>query len=162
MAELADLVKVLQEQNSALLEAIKGGINVPSANSTSIPTFSAFNPTEELWKDYLARFQTFVAANSVAADKQAKVFLTNQTSVNYKLLSNLASQQQPPKEVNDLSMDEITEFMKGQFDPTLFVIRERFKFWSGMQRKPGETIQELAARIRHDAATCNFAAIKDP
>ena len=56
MAELADLVKVLQEQNSALLEAIKAGMNVPVANSTSIPKFSAFNPTEELWKDYLGLF----------------------------------------------------------------------------------------------------------
>ena len=137
-------------------------MNIPVANSTSIPKFSAFNPTEEPWKDCLAHFHTFVVANSITMDKQPKVFLTNLMSMTYKLLSNLASQQQPPQEVNDLSMDEIKEFMKSQFDPTLFVVRERFKFWSEMQRKPGETIQELAARIRHDAATCNFAAIKDP
>ena len=31
-----------------------------------------------------------------------------------------------------------------------------------MIRKPGETIHELAARIRQDAVTCEFAAIKDP
>lgn len=31
-----------------------------------------------------------------------------------------------------------------------------------MHRKPGETIPELAARICQDAATCDFAAIKDP
>ena len=31
-----------------------------------------------------------------------------------------------------------------------------------MQRKPGESLQELAARIRQDAATCDFASIKDP
>ena len=31
-----------------------------------------------------------------------------------------------------------------------------------MCRKPGESIQELAARIRQDAVTCDFAAIKDP
>ena len=31
-----------------------------------------------------------------------------------------------------------------------------------MQRKPGETVQELAARIRKDAATCDFLSIKDP
>ena len=52
--------------------------------------------------------------------------------------------------------------MKEQFDPKLFVVRERFKFWSDMQRKPGETLQELAARIRQDAATCDFPSIKDP
>ena len=52
--------------------------------------------------------------------------------------------------------------MKEQFDPKLFIIRERFKFWSVMQRKPGETLQELAARIRQDAATCDFPSIEDP
>ena len=31
-----------------------------------------------------------------------------------------------------------------------------------MQRKPGETVQELAARIRQDAVKCDFSAIKDP
>ena len=28
--------------------------------------------------------------------------------------------------------------------------------------KPGETVLELAARIRQAAATCNFSAIEDP
>ena len=52
--------------------------------------------------------------------------------------------------------------MKEQFDPKLCIVRERFKFWSDMQRKPGETLQELAARIRQDAATCDFPSIEDP
>ena len=43
-----------------------------------------------------------------------------------------------------------------------FVVRERFNFWSDMKRKPGETIPELACRIRQDAATCDFQSIKDP
>nr|KAG5686019.1 hypothetical protein BaRGS_010560 [Batillaria attramentaria] len=59
-------------------------------------------------------------------------------------------------------MDQIVEFMKEQFDPKLFIVRERFKFWSNMERKPGETLQELAARIRQDAATCDFPSIQDP
>ena len=52
--------------------------------------------------------------------------------------------------------------MKEQFDPKLFVVREGFKSWSDMQRKTGETLRELAARIRQDAATCAFPSIKDP
>ena len=40
--------------------------------------------------------------------------------------------------------------------------REGFKFWNDMQRKPGESLQELASRIRQDAVTCDFASIKDP
>ena len=59
-------------------------------------------------------------------------------------------------------MDQIIAYMKVQFDPTCFVIRERFKFWTTMQRRPGESIHELAVRIRRAAATCDFASIADP
>ena len=78
------------------------------------------------------------------------------------MLSNLSAQQEPPKSINNLTMTEIVDHMKLQFDPMRFVVRERFRFWSDMKRKPGETIQELAARIRQDAATCDFASIKNP
>eukprot|EP00731_Ephydatia_muelleri_P034369 Em0057g1a len=128
----------------------------------AIPNFVPFDSTTELWTDYWARFQTFIGANSVPVGKQAQVFLTNQSRVNYKLLSNLASQQSPPKDINDLSLEEIAEYMKGQFDPARYVVRERFKFWSAMDRKPGESVHELAARIRHDAVTCDFPSISDP
>ena len=52
--------------------------------------------------------------------------------------------------------------MQKQYDQKRFVVRECFKFWSSLNRKPGETIQELAARIRQEAATCNFSAIEGP
>ena len=44
----------------------------------------------------------------------------------------------------------------------LYIARERFKFWSDMRRKPGETVQELAARICQDSVTCDFPSIHDP
>ena len=128
----------------------------------AIPNFVPFDSTTELWTDYWARFQTFIGANSVPVGKLAQVFLTNQSRVNYKLLSNLASQQSQPKDINGLSLEEIAEYMKGQFDPAHYVVRERFKFWSAMDRKPGESVHELAARIRHDAVTCDFPSISDP
>jgi len=41
----------------------------------------------------------------------------------YKLLSNLAAQETPPpREINDLTMDQIVAYMKVQFDPTRFLI----------------------------------------
>jgi len=43
----------------------------------------------------------------------------------YKFLSNLAAQETPPRGINDLSMEQIVAYMKVQFDPTRFVIRER-------------------------------------
>ena len=126
------------------------------------PKFSTLDSTSEIWTDYYAGFTTFLAAHSIPTEKRPQVFLTNQTSTVYKLLSNLADQAEPPKNINDLTLDEIVNFMKDQYDPKKSVIRERFKFWSDMQRKPGETIHELAARIRQDAATCDFTSIRNP
>ena len=73
------------------------------------------------------------------------------------MLSNLAAQETPPKNINNLTMEQTKNYMKKQFDPKRFVVRERFRFWNEMERRPGESIQELATRIRHAAATCDFS-----
>jgi len=49
-----------------------------------------------------------------------------------------------------------------KYKPKIFIIRERYRFWSDITRKPGDTIPELAARIRHDVTTCDFTSIRDP
>ena len=155
-----------QEQMTMLQEQIKilqSSLNNPRENvPTPMASFQPFDSTSELWTDYLARFRTFVTANSIPDNKQAQIFLSNQSNSVYKMLSNLAAQQQPVKSIHELTMNDIQTFMAEQFDPKRFVVRERFKFWSDMKRKPGETIPELASRIRQDAATCDFQSIKDP
>ena len=153
--EHREQMTMLQEQQSSLNNPRE---NVP----TPMASFQPFDSTSELWTDYLARFRTFVTANSIPDNKQAQIFLTNQSNSVYKMLSNLAAQQQPVKSIHELTMNDIQTFMAEQFDPKRFVVRERFKFWSDMKRKPGETIPELASRIRQDAATCDFQSIKDP
>ena len=134
----------------------------PSPVAMPVPSFPAFDPMMELWKDYWARFQTFMLANSVPMERQPQVFLVNQSKATYSLISTMAAQMASPKAVNDLTMVEIQGFMDDQFDSKKFTVRERFKFWSEIRRKPGETVQELAARIRQEAAKCDFPAIKDP
>ena len=52
--------------------------------------------------------------------------------------------------------------MVEQFHPKRFIVHQRFKFWSVMDGKPGETIQELTARIRQAAVMCDFTSITDP
>jgi hypothetical protein len=37
---------------------------------------------------------------------------------------NLAAQQATPKDVNKLTLEEIIEFMKEQYDPKLYLVRE--------------------------------------
>merc|ERR1712213_85432 len=160
------------EQMAALMQMFKAPPTADSSAETrpvtastvtsAIPPFAAFDSTSELWPDYWTRFQTFLVANAVPDQRKPQVFLANQNVAIYRQLSTLATQLNPPKDINNLTMDEIVDFMKDQFDPKRFIVRERFKFWSDMQRKPGETLQELAARIRQDAATCDFTSIRDP
>ena len=143
-SETAQLIELLRQQletqrkqTETLVAALSsGGSTKPVPTVTNIPSFVPFDSSSELWHDYWARFQTFIGANSVPADKKAQVFLTNQSRVTYKLLFNLAAQQSPPKDVNALSMDEIVGYMKDQFDPTHYIVRERLKFWSDVRRKP--------------------------
>ena len=157
--EHQEQMTMLQEQ----LKILQSSLNNPRENvPTPMASFQPFDSTSELWTDYLARFRTFVTANSIPDNKQAQIFLTNQSNSVYKMLSNLAAQQQPVKSIHELTINDIQTFMAEQFDPKRFVVRERFKFWSDMKRKPGETIPELASRIRQDAATCDFQSIKDP
>ena len=165
--QMEEQMKQQKEQMMKMIDKMATGTGGTSAQGSTVttsvtPAFSPFDSTSELWTDYFARFITFVGAHSVPETRQAQVFLTNQSATVYKLLTNLASQETPSKAVNELTMNDIETYMKDQFDPKRFIVRERFKFWSDMQRKPGESIQELAARIRDDAATCDFRSIKDP
>ena len=132
----------MEELKTRLLPVSRG---LFPTSATGVPNFVPFNPHTELWKDFLARFYTFAAANSIPDEKLAQVFLTNQTTANYKLLTTLANQQTPPRRINELVMTDIVAFMETQYDPKKFVVRERFKFWSSSPRKPGENITELAA-----------------
>ena len=123
----------------ALLSAVDKTSTVASTSlQGATPSFVQFDPSSEFWTDCWARFCTFVSAHSVSNDRKAQIFLTNQSSITYKLLANLAS-----------------SIPSG-------LLYENVLFWSGMQCKPGESVLELAPRIRQAAATCNFTAIKDP
>lgn len=168
MADMKEFLQLFQQQmeeqrkqTEAFVTAITKGLD-RSTPKVSFPTFSPFDSTSELWTDYWARFQTFVAANAIPGNRVAQIFLTNPTKVTFKLLSNIASQQSPARDINELSIDAIAKFMRTQFDPTRYIVHERFKFWSDMKRRPGESILELAVRIHQDAVTCDFVSIRDP
>ncbi len=94
-----------QEMMKLLLGKSGGKETTIMATAAAIPSFPAFDPSTELWSDYWSRFQTFIGANSIPDSKIAQVFLTNQSKVVYKQLSDLASQQTPKQDVNNLNME---------------------------------------------------------
>ena len=113
-------LKQLERQESlhkAQMEALlSAGDKTNAVASTSlqgaISSFVQFDPSSELWTDYWAKFCTFVSAHSVSNVRKAQLFLTNQASTSHKLLSNLASQETPPKSINKLTMTEIETYTK--------------------------------------------------
>lgn len=150
-----------QRQERFMLDLLEKHGGAQALTSGAISKFEPFDPSEQLWKNYWDRFLTFSKAHSISDEKQAQIFLTNQTTHVYQMLSTLASQLNPAKNVNDLTIAEIKEFMETQYDAKRFIVRERYKFWSQPARKPGETVNELAARIRQKASTCDFPSITD-
>ncbi|KAG0694547.1 Maternal embryonic leucine zipper kinase [Chionoecetes opilio] len=109
MAEMGDFLKLMlqqqqqqmqqmmeqqqqqQQQMQAVIEAISSTKQGFVSTTSATPSYAPFDSTAELWMDYWARFCTFMGANSVCEEKQAQVFLTNQSSTVYKLLANLSA-----------------------------------------------------------------------
>ena len=179
MAELKDMVKMfgemmakqqnemVKQQNEFMVKQQNEMTKIFQAlletvHSTPPPKFEPFQPEKELFKEYLKRFETHMLVNSIPEVKAAQVFLVNQTPDIYKTLETLASQMFPPRNVNELVFDQIVAHMETTFNPMTFLVRERYKFWTNCRRNPGETIHELATKIRQAAATCDFASIRNP
>ena len=126
----------------------------------SIPKFTVFDATVELWKDYLAWFITFVGANSISVEKTAQVFLTSQSTTTYKLLGTVAGQQDPPKDINEFSMEDINAFMEQQDDPKCFVVWERFRFWSNMAAQTRRNSARACSKDTPRSCNLRFRFIK--
>ena len=158
MAELSqvELLQMLRQQNEALIRLTT--LTTPQYKSS----FEKFDENKEIITDYFERFTTFVLANSIPKEKHAQIFISNQSAEVHKLLSTICKQKDSALDVNALTIEEVYEMMVKQFDPAKFVISERYKFWSNTERKPGETIKELAARIRQEANKCKFENITNP
>ena len=155
MADIAKFLEAFSNQMETLVRSL-------TENSTAIPNFVSFEPTKELWSDYLSRFLTFVEANSIPTASIPHVFLTNQSPAVHKLLQTAAAQQSIPCDLNKLDFAEIQEVMFQNFNPKRFVVLERFRFWTEVKREPGESIQELAVKIKGVASTCDFTSIENP
>ena len=139
MAEAADFIKLMQkqqyeyrqqqEENKKLIELLPQSLQQKQETAANaVPAFPGFDPSAELLTDYIDRFNTFIAARPIHQGRIAGTFLTNQQPTLYKQMSNMASQLPTPKQINGLSMDEILEFFKDQYDPKRFIVRERYMY----------------------------------
>ena len=75
MAVLINQVNIRDAEMKHLIEAAHGGAK---GSSTAVASIETFDLNSELRLD-LERFKTFLIANSIPKEKEAQVFLTNQT-----------------------------------------------------------------------------------
>ena len=104
---------LMREQITKLSEALeKGtGAQITQAPKLSIDPFVA---DDELWKDYLKRFETAVKASNLPASLKASTFLSKQSHSVYKELDVYAMQMATPKTADELDFEEITKYMEKQ------------------------------------------------
>ena len=75
-------MQTLRDQNQKLLATLTNSTHIGGNNTeVTIPSFTPFDASNELWSDHWTRFITFTRVHLIQEAKQAQVFLTNQTSV---------------------------------------------------------------------------------
>ncbi|KII71115.1 hypothetical protein RF11_04438 [Thelohanellus kitauei] len=77
-------------------------------------------------------------------------------------MKTTAEQLNIPKEINDLTWDEIDAMMDSNFDCTKFIMRECHRLYTEIQRISGDNIQQYAGRIPEKAILCYFPSNNDP
>lgn len=95
-----------------------------------------FDDTVEQWNAYTERFEFFVLANGVSADKKVATFLTVMGAKTFNLFRALAQ----PKNPGEFTHDQIAE---------------RFRFYKHNQEE-GETVTMFIAALRKLAEHCEF------
>ena len=85
--------------------------------------------------------------------------LNQPSSLKLKRPSHFSAQSASSQTVIDLTTDD--EPPEKKKTPSS-ILADRFKFWSDLRRKPGESVQELATRILQDANKCGYETIRNP
>ena len=101
------------------------------------------------WKAWKRRFETYLVATNVTADKQKRALLLYQAGEETQDLFDT---------LTDTGTDYATALTKldAYFTPKKNVDYEIFQFRQAVQ-KEGETIDQFVTRLRKVAATCEFA-----
>ena len=132
MADIAELMKV-REQMQLQLEQIQKQDeqhkqrlvimqqqmeDTRNAGGTMAPDtpISSFQLHCRAMEGLPLALEMFIDVNSVPDEKKALVFLTNQTSGTYKLITNYASQQDVLTTANAMKLSDITDFVSSHYD----------------------------------------------
>ena len=120
-------------------------------------TLREFDSKKEAFKDFRQRFEFYCLANNIKDGDEAQrnrkkaLFIMLVGQATFAKLRDLAS----PREITDISLDNIMELLKTHYHPQTVEIAERFKFFKRNQGVT-ERIADFMAELRRLAKTCNF------
>ena len=116
-----------------------------------------FDVSKENIDDFRQRFEFYCLANNIKEgdetqrNRKKALFLTLVGQTTFAKLRDLAS----PREITEISLDDIMELLKAYYRPQTVEIAERFKFFKRTQGASERTVDFMAA-LRRLAKTCNF------
>ena len=120
-------------------------------------TLREFDSTKESIEDFRQRFEFYCQANNIKdgdetqRNRKKALFITLVGQATFAKLRDLAS----PREITDISLDDILELLKTHYRPQTVEIAERFKFFKRTQGANEQTA-DFMAELRRLAKTCNF------
>ena len=147
----ADMKPMLQ----LLAKPAQSGQVLQPATTSATPTFSPFDSTSELWQVIGRGFSPLRELMLFQMTAKRRFFSPTSRRQCTSYFQTLLHKKRRRGKSTILRWIRSWRTWGMQFDPTRFVIRQRFKFWTTMQRRPGESIEELDAGICQAAATCD-------
>ncbi|RXN11119.1 voltage-dependent L-type calcium channel subunit alpha-1D-like protein [Labeo rohita] len=116
----------------------------------------AFDESVEPWTTYIERFEHFVEANSIDADKKVPVLLSVIGRKTYGLLRSLIAPDKP----REKSFKQIKDTLQQHFSPKPLIIAERFRFHRRSQEE-SESVTQYVAVLTGLSEHCEFGGHLD-
>lgn len=110
-----------------------------------------YDPKVQNFESYVERFEHYVTANDIAAEKRLPVFLTAIGAEAYEVVKNLVVPALP----GEKTYEEIKVLLKNHYCPKTSVIAERCKFNRRVQLEQ-ESVEDFIVELKHLARKCNF------
>ena len=105
---------------------------------------------------YLERFEFFIEANGIDADKKKSVFLSVVGESTFSIIKDLVQ----PAKISDKKFDEIVDLLKAHLIPQGSIIVHRYKFDKTV-RGSQEPIGIYINKLRHLSEQCKFGTNLD-
>lgn len=121
-----------------------------------IGSIGEYKESEEDFESYLERFEQWIIANTVHADKKVSAFLSTIGPDAYRLLKNLTAPTKPTTMGYKALVKELTDHYKPQKN----VIAERFRFQRRSQQE-GESVTSFIVALKQLSIHCDYAGHLD-